>query len=129
MSRARHKRENGGAVKQVKWNAEGSNAMKEADEKASGGAVKVRASGGMVKARADRSCRAAGGKVAKRAVGGVIAERAAGGEVTARARGGAVPGRARGGGIGADKRPLSSAATVKHTTKGECDESGTDKVM
>jgi hypothetical protein len=51
-------------------------------------------------------------------------KRAGGGTVIARAKGGAVPGRARGGGIGADRKPLSSAATVKAVTPGEQPESG-----
>lgn len=113
-------RENGGPVK-ADWNAGGTqNAAKEAEEKNTGGAVKLRASGGAMKMRADKRARG----------GSVVAAKATGGSViTAKAKGGAVPGRARGGGIGADKKPLSSAATVKHVTKGETPEDGDDKVM
>jgi hypothetical protein len=117
MSRARHKA-NGGPVKQIKWNAEGSNTMKEADEKAKGGRIK--GEGMAPKMRMDR---------AKRAAGGSVIAKAAGGPVDARARGGAVPGRARGGGIGADMKPLTTAARVKHVTPGETPEDGDDKVM
>lgn len=40
-----------------------------------------------------------------------------------RARGGAV-GRQRGGGVGSNLKPLSTAANVKHITKGETPEKG-----
>lgn len=38
-------------------------------------------------------------------------------------------GRAKGGRIGANLMPLSTAARVKHVTKGETPEDGDDKVM
>jgi hypothetical protein len=97
MSRARHKRENGGPVKQV-WEAGGeTNAAKESEGKElkKGG----RAEGKMAKMRMD--------KPRHRATGG----------------------RLRGMAAGADKAPLTTASKVKHVTKGETDESGSDKVM
>lgn len=97
MSRARHKkRENGGSVKQVEWNAQGSNAMKEANEKKKGG--RVMADGEESKSRSDRPNRARGGRM-------------------------------KGAGIGANLTPLSTAARVRHITKGETPEDGDDKVM
>lgn len=97
MSRARHKnRENGGPVKQVEWNAQGSNAMKEANEKRKGG--RVMADGEKSKSRSDKPSRAKGGRV-------------------------------KGAGIGANLTPLSTAARVRHITKGETPEEGDDKVM
>jgi hypothetical protein len=78
------------------WEAGGeSNAAKEAEEKKRGG--KVMGEGEKPKMRHDRP---------------------------ARARGGQVPGRKRGGGIGANLTPLSTAARVKHVTKGEEPEEG-----
>lgn len=89
MSRARH-RAKGGAVGMGTAYAGGdSNVAKEARERKRGGAVC--AEGSAPKGR---------------------------GDMKARARGGAVPGRKRGGSVGADKHPLSSAASVKHV-KGE----------
>lgn len=83
MSRARHKaRASGGAVSV--YAGEGSNVLKEANERKKGGAVS-----------------AEGEKGKKR------------GDHKARARGGAVPGRKRGGGVGANLTPLSTAATTK----------------
>lgn len=68
MSRARHKnRENGGSVKQVEWNAQGSNAMKEANEKRKGG--RVMADGEKSKARSDKPSRAKGGRVKGAGIG------------------------------------------------------------
>jgi hypothetical protein len=81
--------------KVVHWNAgEDQPAAKEAEEKKKGG--RVDGEGHEGKKRHDR----------------------------ARARGGAVPGRKRGGGIGANLNPLSTAARVKHITKGETPEAG-----
>ncbi len=89
MSRARH-RAKGGSVKETVYAGEGSNALREARERKKGGAV--HGEGEEPKMRGDRK---------------------------KRARGGSVPGRARGGGIGADSKPLSSAAKIKEVTKGE----------
>ena len=91
MSRARHKAK-GGSVKETVYAGEGSNVLKEAEEKKHGGRVKMHGEGEPAKMRADRA---------------------------KRARGGAVPGRKRGGGVGADSHPLSSAAKIKEVTKGE----------
>jgi len=61
MSRARHKRENGGSVKQV-WEAGGeTNAAKEAEEKKKGG--RVMGEGEKGKMRSDRPKRARGGRL------------------------------------------------------------------
>lgn len=97
MSRLRHKeRAKGG---KVHWNAgEEEPAAKEAEEKKHGGKVKVHGEGEKSKPRHDRA---------------------------ARARGGSVPGRARGGGVGADMKPLTTAAKVRHVTKNEQPEDGT----
>jgi hypothetical protein len=133
MSRARHhaKKAMGGGVK-PDWNAGGTqNAAKEAEEKKHGG--KVHGEGHHDHAHHGRhKRRAAGGAVPGRAHGGKMHhhkhehehERADGGSVVARARGGSVRGRARGGGIGANLTPLSTAARVKHITKGETPEMG-----
>lgn len=98
MSRSRHSAKNrasGGKV--VAYSGGDSNVMKEAHERKRGG--RVRAEGGAVVAKGDR--RARGGSV-----GGATA-----------------PGRKRGGRIGADKMPLSSAAT---TSKLKGEEAGTE---
>lgn len=98
MSRARHKaRAAGGKV--VAYSGGDSNVMKEAHERKRGGSVMGEGDEG--KGRADK--RARGGAVPKRASGGAVS----------------TPGRKRGGGIGADKKPLSSAANIKLVTKGE----------
>jgi hypothetical protein len=68
-----------------------SNVMKEAHERKRGGKVKHEGEGEKAKERADKPKRAAGGSVK----------------------------RAQGGAIGANKRPLSTAATIKEVTKGE----------
>lgn len=95
MSRARHKRENGGPVK-ADWNAgESQNAAKEAVEKRKGG--KVMGDGEKSKSRSDRPSRARGGRL-------------------------------KGAGVGANLTPLSTAARVKHITKGETPEEGDDMV-
>lgn len=109
MSRARHKRENGGKVKETWYNAKDSEVAKDARDEKEGGDSSKYKKGGRVhgeghepKHRADHM---------------------------KRARGGAVPGRKRGGGVGADKMPLSTASRVKHVTKGESPEHGDDEVM
>ena len=96
MSRARH-RAKGGAVKKDFYAGGESNVAKEAEEKKHGGKV-VEGEGEKGKKRHDRA---------------------------ARARGGAVPGRARGGGVGADMKPLTTAAKVRHVTRNEQPEDGT----
>ena len=90
---------NGGPVKQV-WNAGGEqNAAKEAEERKRGGKVVAHGEGESAKMRADKPKRRASG------------------------------GRVRGEGAGADMRPLTTASKVRHVTKGEQSEEGTDKVM
>lgn len=107
MSRARHKehkeRADGGRLSsEPKWNAGGEqNAAKEAEEKKKGGRVKhAEAEGEESKKRMDK--RARGGRMEKMEH----------------------KGRARGGRIGANLMPLSTAARVKHVTKGEEPEEG-----
>ena len=92
MSRARHaKRAMGG--KTTVYAGEGSNVLKEAEERKRGGKVeRMKGEGEKAKERHDRP---------------------------KRARGGAVPGRKRGGGVGSDKTPLSSAAKIKEIEPGE----------
>jgi len=98
MSRARHKaRAAGGKV--VAYSGGDSNVMKEAHERKRGGHVMGEGEKG--KHRMD-----------KRARGGAVPARASGGPVSA-------PGRKRGGGIGANLKPLSTAANIKMVTKGE----------
>lgn len=122
MSRARHKA-NGGSVKQV-WNAGGEqNAAKEALEKKHGGKVHSHGEGEKAKERHDRPRRARGGHVTS--VTDAKHHSMHHTKPPHRASGG----RVRGEGIGADRKPLSSAATVKHVTAGETPESGDDKVM
>ena len=96
MSRSRHKmheekmkRASGGAVAYAGGD---SNVMKEAHERKRGGKVKHEGEGEKAKERHDRPKRALGGPVR---------------------------GRAQGGAIGANKRPLSTAATIREVTKGE----------
>lgn len=93
MSRARHQKRADGG--KTVYAGAGSNVLKEAMERKRGGKV-MEGEGEAAKERSDRP---------------------------KRAKGGAVPGRARGGGIGADKKPLSSAANIKEITKGEQSES------
>ena len=72
---------------------EGSNVLKEAEERKRGGKVEhMKGEGEKAKERHDRP---------------------------KRARGGSIPGRKRGGGVGSDKTPLSSAAKIKEITPGE----------
>lgn len=122
MSRARHaKRANGGSLK-PDWNAgEEQNVAKEAMEKKRGG--RVHGEGEKAKERHDRAKRASGGSVIERKHGGKAEEHEEK-KMHHRARGG----RLRGEGVGANLTPLSTAARVKHITKGEQDESGSDKV-
>lgn len=132
MSRARHhehKRARGGSTKPV-WEAGGgTNAAKEAEEKTEGEHLKK---GGRVhhgegehpKHRADKRKR--GGKVEKMEVHETM-KRAHGGEVHHEVKeksmkhhhGMHVPGRKMGGGVGANRTPLSTAATIKKVVKGE----------
>jgi hypothetical protein len=83
--------------------------MREAHARKHGG--RVHGEGEEAKHHAGK--RARGGAVARKEGGSVIA-RKEGGSVIARKHGGRVAGRARGGATGSDKRPLSSAANVKH---------------
>lgn len=97
MSRARHAaRKSGGAVV---YSGAGSNVLKEAKERKRGGAVA--GEGGKPPSRGDRKARASGGSVSA--------------AVT--------PGRKRGGGVGANNRPLSSAAKI---SKLGVEEAGTE---
>jgi hypothetical protein len=62
MSRARHiARKDGGSVKETEYNAQGSNAMREAKEKKRGGAVK--GEGEKPKAHFGKKGRARGGRI------------------------------------------------------------------
>jgi hypothetical protein len=111
MSRLRHKEEKrakGGGVKETVYAGEGSNVLKEAEERKRGGKITMHGEGEAAKMRADRP---------KRARGGVVA-RATGGAVKGRAKGG----RIRGEGVGADRTPLSSAAKIKEIEPGEIGE-------
>lgn len=87
-------RAKGGGVKKDFYAGGESNVAKEAEEKKKGG--RVHGEGHEGKKRTDR----------------------------ARARGGMVPGRKVGGGIGSNLHPLTTAARVKHVTKGEQPEEG-----
>lgn len=120
MSRARHKAR-GGSTKPV-WEAGGgTNAAKEAEEKSEGEHLKK---GGRVhhgegehpKGRADKRKR--GGKVEHKAAGGEVHH-----EVKEKSmkhhHGMHIPGRKMGGGVGANRTPLSTAATIKKVVKGE----------
>jgi|SRR5208282_2571691 len=116
MSRARHnehKRANGGKVKADWYAGEKSETAKDAEDEKEGGDDSKYAKGGRVK----HHMHAEGEKSKMRH------------DRPKRAAGGSIPGRKRGGGIGADKTPLSTAAKVRHVTKGETDESGDDKVF
>ena len=148
MSRARHKmRADGGRLSsEPKWNAGGEqNAAKEAEEKKKGGRVHHHAEGEEGKKRADKRARGGHvkhhGKVEHEHHGEVMHKhRKHGGgmnkpETEALShvekegpdemkRGGHAHKRARGGRIGADKMPLTTAARVKHVTKGETPEEG-----
>lgn len=123
MSRARHKehkeRANGGSIK-PDWNAgEEQNVAKEAMEKKKGGRTNHHAEGEEGKKRMDK--RARGGHVKHHEE---EKERKHGGKMEHEEH----KKRARGGRIGSDKMPLSSAAKVKHITKGETPEEGDDMV-
>ena len=111
MSRARHeerKRAKGGKVVSM-YNAADSNVMKEAHERKRGGRVH-HGEGEEAKERHDMKKRARGGKAEEAHEG-----RKHGGA----AHPGKHKGRARGGKIGANRMPLSTAATIKEVTKGE----------
>ena len=141
MSRARHKEhkraEGGRLSSEPKWNAGGEqNAAKEAEEKKKGG--RVHGEGEHSKHRADKRARGGHvkhhGKVEHEHHGKVEHEhKKHGGKVHQKEEhpaeelkhgGHAHKGRARGGRIGANLMPLSTAARVKHVTKGEEPEEG-----
>jgi hypothetical protein len=131
MSRLRHKEraEGGRLSSEPKWNAGGEqNAAKEAEEKKRGGRVHHSAEGEEAKKRGDRKERARGGGVKAFKHGGHAKhemnpeELKHGGHAHKKEH--EHKGRARGGRIGADRMPLSSAAKVKHVTKGEEPEEG-----
>jgi hypothetical protein len=102
-----HKRAEGGAVH--KFSGADSPVMKDAFERKRGGKVKehMHGEGEKAKERHDRPARAHGGKVEKH-------EEHKGAMKHMHKRG-----RAQGGSIGANKHPLSTAATIKEVTKGE----------
>lgn len=88
---------------------------------------KMRANGGPVKADWNAGEEQNAAKEAKeRKKGGRVHMEAEGDKAKKRAD---RRGRARGGRIGANLAPLSTAARVKHVTKGETPEEGDDKVM
>jgi hypothetical protein len=125
MSRARHKeRAAGGRLSsEPKWNAGGEqNAAKEAEERKKGGRVKHEAEGEESKKRMDK--RARGGGVSAFKHGGKAEHESKAEEHREYEKEKEHKKRARGGRIGADKAPLSSAARVKHVTKGEEPEEG-----
>jgi hypothetical protein len=123
MSRARHhehKRAKGGSVK-PDWEAGGgSNAAKEAEEKSEGEHLKK---GGRVHHGEGEKPKHHG---AKRARGGKVHEphHHVKEKSMEHHHGMHVPGRKRGGGVGANRMPLSTAASVKHVVKGEGPEAG-----
>ena len=87
MSRARHKRAMGG--KATVYAGEGSNVLKEAEERKRGGRIEhMEGEGEKAKERHDRPKRAKGGRV-------------------------------KGEGVGANLTPLSTAAKIKEVTKSE----------
>jgi hypothetical protein len=111
------------------WEAGGgTNAAKEAEEKEDGehlkkgGRVRHHGEGEKSKKRVDK--RARGGSVHGKEPHHAVKEKS-----MHHRHGMHVPGRKRGGGVGANLTPLSTAANVKHVTKGETPESGDDKVM
>ena len=121
MSRARHKEhkraEGGRLSSEPKWNAGGEqNAAKEAEEKKKGGRVHGHEHEEHAKKRMDK--RARGGAVARKH-GGHVEEKHEEKEHKHMHKG-----RAKGGRIGANLMPLSTAARVKHVTKGEEPEEG-----
>ena len=123
MSRARHKaRAAGGSTKETVYAGAGSNVLKEAKERKHGG--RVHGEGEHAKHRADHKKRARGGKVEheekERKHGGRVHD----GHPKHHADGGIahhahMHKRASGGRIGANRMPLSTAATIKEVTKGE----------
>lgn len=130
MSRARHKehkmRADGGRLSsEPKWNAGGEqNAAKEAEERKKGGRVKHHeAEGEHAKKRMDK--RARGGIIARKHGGKAEHEsKAEEHREYEKEKKHEHKGRARGGRIGANLMPLSTAARVKHVTKGEEPEEG-----
>lgn len=134
MSRLRHKeRADGGRLSsEPKWNAGGEqNAAKEAEERKKGGRVKHHeAEGEDSKKRMDK--RARGGKVHSKPPeelkrGGKAEHESKAEEhkeYEKEKKHGMHKGRAKGGRIGANLMPLSTAARVKHVTKGEEPEEG-----
>ena len=126
MSRARHmKKAAGGGIKPVVFAGEGSENLKEARERKKGGRVHhEEGEGEHAKHRGDHKKRARGGKVEheekERKHGGRVHD----GHPKHHADGGVahhahMHKRASGGRIGANRMPLSTAATIKEVTKGE----------
>lgn len=140
MSRARHekhhRRANGGPVKAAVYAGEGSNLLKEAHERKRGGRVHhMHGEGEESKHRHDRKERRHGGRAEHHAAKHHEEhekERKHGGKVEHEEHHHEKmhmhKGRARGGRIGSNRAPLSTAATVKHVTKGETPEAGDDFV-
>ena len=133
MSRARHKEhkeraEGGRLTSKPVWNAGGEqNAAKEAEERKRGGKVKHHeGEGEEAKHRMDHKKRARGGHVKHEHKKEEHEERKHGGKVEEEHEKHMHKGRARGGRIGANLMPLSTAAKVKHVTKGETPEEGDD---
>lgn len=126
MSRLRHKeRADGGRLSsEPKWNAGGEqNAAKEAEERKKGGRVHHEAEGEHAKKRMDK--RARGGPIALKKGGKAEHEsKAEEHREYEKEKHHMHKGRARGGRIGANLAPLSTAARVKHVTKGEEPEEG-----
>ena len=115
MSRSRHmKRAAGGATKETVYAGAGSNVLKEAEERKRGGKV-MHGEGEKGKHRADK--RARGGHVS-----GHPKHHADGGVAHHKHMHSAHAGRKRGGGIGANLKPLSTAANIKEITPGESKE-------
>ena len=128
MSRARHKEhkraEGGRLSSEPKWNAGGEqNAAKEAEEKKKGGRVHGHEHEEHAKKRMDK--RAAGGVIARKHGGKAEHEsKAEEHREYEKEKKHMHKGRAKGGRIGANLMPLSTAARVKHVTKGEEPEEG-----
>ena len=113
MSRARHKKAMGGSVKPDVYAGEGSNVLKEAEERKRGGRIEhMEGEGEKAKERHDRPKRKRGGKVEHE-------ELKHGGKAEHHEKHRAKGGRVKGEGIGADRMPLSSAAKIREVTKGE----------
>ena len=112
MSRARHtKRAMGG--KATVYAGEGSNVLKEAEERKRGGRIEhMEGEGEKAKGRHDRPARKRGGKVEHE-------ELKHGGKAEHHEKHRAKGGRIRGEGVGANLTPLSTAAKIREVTKGE----------